>query len=569
MIRLSNGHGLDHVVSSGSLAYDGKGWPWERPMVDIGLIRPDLFTVVLKTLTRSPREGNLRWHRPWSCVALVPGGAVNKVGLTNPGIDWWCRDVGPKLDFERLRIVASIFGDDAELAAMAEMLNGFGLSGLEVNPSCPNTGHALQTAETVVRGVRAVKAVSRHPIIVKVSTSQDYLAIARGLKGVAEAVALNSVPWEQVYPDGRSPLWRLERRVGGGGGGVSGRPAPARDWGAVRALAAGGAALPADEDGAAEPRHLADHRPAADILLGDEAGEQQAAQHRHVEPGGVVRGIHHRAAPSPRRRADDAYRDPHQPAVRRPVHPGEARLAAARQRQQHRLDDRGDPGPGEDHQPAPDHPEPSPQPSGRGQRVRRAVRHRRRADPCARRRGGGCVRLRPDRPGLHQVHAIRGASAQTTRCCLHRSDIARSLPCHNPYRRHEPGSPCIPPLEPDTLGSGPDEARQIPGLPALRVPAPRVPIFRLIVALHDPAPVRRLRHPGLGRRVDGRSRRRPAAVQGAPGADRRARPGCGAGRLVRADRAAEDQRGQPVRAGRPHPRRRAAAAHRAGKLRLL
>ena len=100
MIRLSNGHVLDHVVASGSLAFDGKGWPWERPMVAAGLIRPELFTVVLKTLTRDPRRGNLRWHSPWSCVALVPGGAVNKVGLTNPGVDWWVRDVGPKLDTE-------------------------------------------------------------------------------------------------------------------------------------------------------------------------------------------------------------------------------------------------------------------------------------------------------------------------------------------------------------------------------------------------------------------------------------------------------------------------------------
>jgi len=241
MIRLSNGHVLDHVVSSGSLAYDGKGWPWERPMVASGLIRPDLFTVVLKTLTHAPRQGNLRWHRPWSCVALVPGGAVNKVGLTNPGIAWWCRDIGPTLDYGRIKTVASIFGEDAELAAMAAMLNKFALAGLEVNPSCPNTGHTLQDAETVVRGVEVVKAVSRHPIIVKVSTGQDYMAIARGLRGIAEAVALNSVPWEQIYPDGRSPLWRLERQVGGGGGGVSGRPAQAMNWRAVRELAADGA----------------------------------------------------------------------------------------------------------------------------------------------------------------------------------------------------------------------------------------------------------------------------------------------------------------------------------------
>ena len=61
-----------------------------------------------------------------------------------------------------------------------------------------------------------------------------------GLVGTAEAVALNSVPWEQVFPDRRSPLFRLERKVGGGGGGVSGRPAQALNWRAVREIAADG-----------------------------------------------------------------------------------------------------------------------------------------------------------------------------------------------------------------------------------------------------------------------------------------------------------------------------------------
>lgn len=241
MIRLSNGHRLDHVVSSGALAFDGRGWAWERPLVKAGLIRPDLFTVVLKTLTRAPRAGNLRWYDPWSCVRLVPGGSVNKVGLTNPGIDWWCRDVGPRIDYAHHATVASIFGEDHDLVAMARMLNRFDLVGLEVNPSCPNTGHALLTTETVVRGVSAVRAVSRHPIIVKVSTAQEYRAIARGLAGIAEAVSLNSVPWEQACPGARSPLWRLERRVGGGGGGVSGRPAQALNWRAVGEMAADGA----------------------------------------------------------------------------------------------------------------------------------------------------------------------------------------------------------------------------------------------------------------------------------------------------------------------------------------
>jgi dihydroorotate dehydrogenase len=95
----------------------------------------------------------------------------------------------------------------------------------------------LQKVEAAIEDVKAVKQVSRHPIIYKVSVGQDYLAIARGLKGIAEAISLNSVPWEIVFPGVRSPLWKLQQRVGGGGGGVSGRPAQKHNWAAVQALA--------------------------------------------------------------------------------------------------------------------------------------------------------------------------------------------------------------------------------------------------------------------------------------------------------------------------------------------
>lgn len=237
MITLSNGHSFEHMVASGSLAFDGQGWPWERPLVWLGLIKPELFTVVIKTLTRNPREGNLRWWKPWDCVRLIPGGSVNKVGLTNPGIDWWCNDVAPGIDFLRFPLVGSIYGEQGELVEMTEMLNRFDLVGLEVNPSCPNTGHSMQAAEKVISDVKAVKRVSRHPIIAKVSVAQDYLSIAAGLTGIAEAIALNSVPWEMVFPGKRSPLWRLEKRVGGGGGGVSGKPAQKHNWVVVEALA--------------------------------------------------------------------------------------------------------------------------------------------------------------------------------------------------------------------------------------------------------------------------------------------------------------------------------------------
>lgn len=238
MIQLSNGHAFRYMVASGALAFDGKGWPWERPLVWLRLIKPERFTVVIKSLTRQPRVGNLRWWKPWECVRLISGGAVNKVGLTNPGVDWWCDTVAPKIDFKKYPIVGSIFGDERELIEMAIKFNRFDVVALEVNVSCPNTGHAMDKTQLVIDSVKAVKAASRHPIIVKVSVDQDYLAIARGLVGIAEAISLNSVPWQTAFPNGeQSPLAALEQRVGGGGGGVSGKPAQKHNWAAVDALA--------------------------------------------------------------------------------------------------------------------------------------------------------------------------------------------------------------------------------------------------------------------------------------------------------------------------------------------
>lgn len=237
MIRLSNGHTIDHVVASGALAFDGKGWLWERPLVWLGLIKPELFTVCIKSLTLLPRKGNLRWWKPWTCVRLIPGGSVNKVGLTNKGIDWWCTKIGPHLDFKKFKLVGSIFGDTKELRFMADQLNDFDFVALEINVSCPNSGHAMDATTTVIESVRAVKAVSRHPLIVKVSVDQDYLEIAKLLKGIAEAISLNSVPWAIAFPNGeQSPLWKLEQAVGGGGGGVSGIPAQDHNWRAVQHL---------------------------------------------------------------------------------------------------------------------------------------------------------------------------------------------------------------------------------------------------------------------------------------------------------------------------------------------
>lgn len=246
MIRLSNGHSFEYMAASGALGFDGKGWPWEWPLRWVGLMKPKLFTVVIKTLTHKPTKGNFSLWKPWTyfpgspwaCVRLWRDNSIlNKVGLSNPGIDWWCKKIGPGIEGGKIRLVGSIHGTEEELVDMTKKLNMFDLVGVEVNVSCPNVVHDAET-QMIVNAVRKVKEVSVHPVIIKVSVKQEYLKIAAGLHGCAEAISLNSVPFRTVYPPKtvfRSPLEKL--RPCGTGGGVSGRLAQRHNWKAVRQLA--------------------------------------------------------------------------------------------------------------------------------------------------------------------------------------------------------------------------------------------------------------------------------------------------------------------------------------------
>ncbi len=139
MIRFSNGHVFEYVAASGALGFDGQGWPWEKPLKWLGLFDPSLFTVVIKTLTRYPTEGNLRWYNPFGSIRFLKDGVVNAVGLTNPGINWWYKKIGPRLDFFHPPLVASIASESLHnLKEMAEIFNDFNFMALELDVSCPN-----------------------------------------------------------------------------------------------------------------------------------------------------------------------------------------------------------------------------------------------------------------------------------------------------------------------------------------------------------------------------------------------------------------------------------------------
>ncbi len=258
MITLSNGHSFQYMVAAGALRYDGKGWPWEWHHRWMGNLKPELFTVVTKTLTYKPVAGNICWlnpltylpFSPWSCVRYLPGGVINKVALTNPGIEWWCCKIGPKANSKKIPLVVSIDGTAEELPIMTPKLDSFDIVGVELNASCPNTGKGIENTEEVVRRAQIVRAYSKHPLIAKISAAQDYIAIARRLRGIVQAISLNSVPYELVFPGDTTyefnPLRRLIKKLAKGkpiehkvgtGGGVSGKLAQAHNWKAVDEIA--------------------------------------------------------------------------------------------------------------------------------------------------------------------------------------------------------------------------------------------------------------------------------------------------------------------------------------------
>lgn len=226
MITLSNGHAFEFVAASGALAFDGRGWPWEKPLLWMGKLQPGLFTIVVKSLTLRPRKGNLRWWNPFRCVRLLRGGTVNAVGLTNPGVEEWVNTIYPRIAQATVKegwsFVVSIAGEDLqEYMEMAIRLKECtALKALEINASCPNTsGELQQNSQAVIDAAKALKYVTKLPLILKLSYTHDYVKIARALEGVVEAVSINAVPWSAAFPEKKSPLAKF------GGGGVSGRVA--------------------------------------------------------------------------------------------------------------------------------------------------------------------------------------------------------------------------------------------------------------------------------------------------------------------------------------------------------
>lgn len=141
-----------------------------------------LGSISVKGTTLHPRFGN-----PTPRIAEAPAGMLNAVGLQNPGVDAVIAEELPRLAkvFHK-PVLANISGFSVEdYVRVSEKLAPLPQVGwLEVNISCPNVhggGMSFGTEPKAAAEVtRAVKAVSKKPVIVKLSPNvTDIVSIAK------------------------------------------------------------------------------------------------------------------------------------------------------------------------------------------------------------------------------------------------------------------------------------------------------------------------------------------------------------------------------------------------------
>ena len=174
------------IPASGTFGY---GYEFAE-LYDINL----LGTFSFKGTTKDPRFGN-----PTPRIAECYAGMINAVGLQNPGVEKVIAEELPKMRkvFHK-KVMANVSGFAVEdYAYTCERLDACEEVGwLEVNVSCPNVhggGMSFGTSpEAAAEVVRAVKAVTTKPVIVKLSPNvTDIVAIAKACEAAgADGISL-------------------------------------------------------------------------------------------------------------------------------------------------------------------------------------------------------------------------------------------------------------------------------------------------------------------------------------------------------------------------------------------
>jgi dihydroorotate dehydrogenase (NAD+) catalytic subunit len=153
-----------------------------------------LGAIVCKGPPLKPRYGN-----PQPRIAETPSGMLNAIGLENIGVEALIAEKAPVWAAWDVPVIVNIAGESIdEYARMAERLDGVpGISGIEVNISCPNVhaggaefGIHPDSAAAVTTAVREATGL---PVIVKLTPNTSEIKAVAGAVESAGADALTLI----------------------------------------------------------------------------------------------------------------------------------------------------------------------------------------------------------------------------------------------------------------------------------------------------------------------------------------------------------------------------------------
>jgi len=169
-----------------------------------------LGAIVCKGTTLEPRDGN-----PQPRLAETACGLLNSIGLQNIGVKAVIKEKAPVWASWRVPVIVNIAGETIEdYAQLAGELDGIaGISGIEVNISCPNVnaggaefGANPHSAAAVTAAVRAATSL---PVLVKLTpNTSDIVKVAMAVaEAGADAISLiNTLKGMAIDITTRRPL---------------------------------------------------------------------------------------------------------------------------------------------------------------------------------------------------------------------------------------------------------------------------------------------------------------------------------------------------------------------------
>ncbi|KAF0119840.1 MAG: dihydroorotate dehydrogenase (fumarate) [bacterium] len=197
------------MTASGTFGYGEEYAPY------VGLDK--LGAIVVKGISLKPRTGN-----PLPRIVETTGGMLNSIGLENIGADRFIEEKLPYLIDSGATIIANIFGSSIEeYGDVANKLDDIhGISGLEINISCPNVKEGGMIFGTdphmAFEVVNFVRQSTKLPLIVKLSPNvTDIAEIARSVQDAgADAISLiNTIRGMAINIETKTP--KLANITGG------------------------------------------------------------------------------------------------------------------------------------------------------------------------------------------------------------------------------------------------------------------------------------------------------------------------------------------------------------------